>query len=350
MRDYRNNNRKKNYKQNNNPIRYGINTVEIDQKKIKTVNEEAIKRSEFNNKIVDKMVFYSRTGKYCTISGNQLLYFTLTPTSPLIDCPHIRLKMTYGGENNKEPCTTRLCNLNNKDNGGNLEICQMSIQKIADGKCIGKKFQGASIEFWIITNGYMEEDDNKREVKIVFLNKNLQFENGGEFRDNKDPIKSKGLWNLYNSIKTGNVKVTSIPKPGNILFHTLFSGIVDVDIETITGEELKGTVKGYEFTPGGHPSLNLWIGDKLRIIPLYTISVMVVKKYDLNDILSRRVVELTLNGHIVIPHRMNNKIYDYCKRNKMDKDQEITLDGMIKPLETLDKHDIELQKLIMGTK
>lgn len=327
----------------------GKDSVEIDLTKVKMVNEDAIKRSEYHNKIVDKIEFISPSGRFCFVSGNQLLYFTLTPTKPLIDCHYIKLVKTVetidNAKNKNDIYFIRACSLNKKE-GEIFDNCHMTNQKIADKKCVGKKFQTSSLEFWIITNGFIQDEDNEKEFKIGFFNKIANGFIKEEFRDNGDNLKTKSLYNLYNAIKTGSIKVISIPKPGNTLFHTIFSGIVKIDIETITGDNLKGTVKGYEFSPGGYPSLNIYIEDKLRIVPLYIIATMIIEKYEVNDILSRRAIELTMKGHIVIPHRGNNVIYDYCNRYKTDKDQEIKLDGTMIPFNQFDKHDIEIKNII----
>ena len=123
-----------------------------------------------------------------------------------------------------------------------------------------------------------------------------------------------------------------------------------MEIETIRGDILRGVVIGYEFTPGGHPSLNLFFKEdeveKLRVLPLYTICMMVVYNYKTNDILGSRAIDITLAGHIVIPHRGNNKIYDYCKMGKTGKEQEIKLDGTVSPFDQLDKHDLEIKRMI----
>lgn len=354
-RNYRNNRR------NDTRIRKnfgrGKDSVEIDMTKVKHVNEDAIKRSEQNNKIVDNIVLSSPSGRYITLGGNQSMYFTLMPTKPLIDCKYIRLLETVeirdDAKNKKNIIYVRGCTLGKKydEIPG---ICSLSNEKIAEKKCFGNKFQGASIEFLVVTGGFIQIDDIEKEFKVAFLNKNNTFLKE-EFRDNLDTLKNKSLWNLYNAIKSGNVKTWTVPKPGNTLFHTMFSGEVDVEIETITGDIIKGVVKGYEFTPGGHPSLNLimkeqgqdgQVQEKPRVVPLYTISVMLIYKYKTDDILSKRAIDLTLKGHIVIPHRGNNTIYDYCKRSKSEKEQEIKLDGTILPFDQLDKHDLEIKSII----
>lgn len=344
-------NRRRNFRDNRRDFRkprrpYGKDTEDIDLTKIKMVNEDAIKRSEYHNNIVDRLEFSTPSGKYCTVSGHQLLLYTLMPSKPLIDCQYIRLEVAYEDAEKKKGCIIRLCGFN-KTPKDPLEICQVTIEKIAKGMCVGRKTHVASHEFWVVTGGHMQIDEVGKEFKIIFVNKNANALIKEELRLASDPLKAKSLFNLYNAIKTGSVKLPSIPKPGNILFHTLFSGIVNVDIETITGETFKGVVKGYELTPGGSPSLNTWITEeKLRVVPLYTIATMLVEKYQINDMMRRRTLELTLKGHIVIPHPATNSIFDSCKRYMKPKDQEIKLDGTITPFDNLDKHDTELSNVI----
>lgn len=328
------------------PRIHGKDVEQIDLTKIKTVNEEAVKRSVYNNMVVDRLEFSSPSGRYCCVAGNQLLLYTLTPSKPLIDCRYISLKVTHDILADKHgDYITRLCTFNK--NPGETDMCYITIEKIAKGLCVGKKTYLSSHEFWIINKGHIKIDEEEKEFNIIFLNKNANSFLKEEFRENPDKDKAKVLWNLYNAIRTGVVKSPTIPKPGNTIFYTLFSGIVDVDIETIAGEKIKGTIKGYELTPGGSPSLNVWISDeKLRVVPLYTIAVMIINKYDLPDMLSRRILELTINGHIAIPHKGNNSIYDYCNSYKKLKDQEIKLDGNIHPFEQFDKHDMEVSKII----
>lgn len=359
-RNYRRNDRRNN-RRNDRGVRKsfgrGRDSVEIDMTKVKHVNEDAIKRSEQNNKIIDNIVLSSPSGRYITLSGNQSMYFTLMPTKPLIDCKYIRLLESVetrdDARNRKNIIYVRGC-ISGKKDREIPDICHLSNEKIAEKKCFGNKFQGASVEFLVVTGGSIQIDDIEREFKVIFLNKNNTFSKE-EFRDNPDPLKNKSLWNLYNAIKSGNVKVWTIPKPGNTLFHTMFSGDVGLEIETINGDILKGIVKGYEFTPGGHISLNLvmkeqgqdgQMQEKLRVLPLYTVSIMLIYEYKTDDILSKRAIDLTLRGHIVIPHRGNNTIYDYCKRSKSEKEQEIKLDGTILPFDQLDKHDLEIKNIV----
>lgn len=346
MDNRRNDGRNMDRRYNRPPRIHGKDVEALDLTKVKRINAEALARSVFNNMIVDKLEFSNPSGNYCTVSGNQLLLYTLTPSKPLIDCPYISLKVTHEITMDKHgDYITRLCTFNKKP--GETDMCYLTIDKIASGLCVGKKTYLSSHEFWIVTGGHIQIDEEDREFKIGFFNKNANSFLKEEFRENPDNDKAKVLWNLYNAMKTGIIKSPTIPKPGNNLFHTLFSGIVDIDIETITGEKIKGVIKGYELTPGGSPSLNVWISqEKLRVVPLYTIAVMIINKYDIPDMLSRRTVELITNGHVVVPHRANNTIYDYCKSYKRFKDQEIKLDGNISPYEQLDKHDMELTKII----
>lgn len=357
MRNYGNNPRRD--RRNDRTIRknFAKDSVEIDMTKIKTVNEDAIKRSEQHNKSVDSLVFSSPSGRYIALGGNKSMYFTLMPTKPLIDCKYIRLLETVetrdSASNRKNITYVRGCTFGKTD-GEIPDVCHLSNERILEKKCFGNKFQTTSIEFLVITSGFIQIDDVGREFKCAFINKNNMFSKE-EFRDNSDPLKNKSLWNLYNAIKSGSVKTWTIPKPGNTLFHTMFAGEVKVEIETISGNIIDGVVNGYEFTPGGYPSLNLTIKEngengqiqeKLWVIPLYMVSVMTIYDYKTDNLLSKRAIELTLKGHIVIPHRGNNMIYDYCKRSKSEKEQVIKLDGTILPYDQLDKHDIEIKSII----
>lgn len=346
MENRRNNRRSIDRRYSKPPRIRGKEVETVDLTNVKHINEDAISRSVYNNMIVDRLEFADPSGRYCSVAGSQLLLYTLTPSKPLIDCPYISLKVTHDITMDKRgDCITRLCTFNKEP--GETNMCYITIDKIANGLCVGKKTYLSSHEFWIITGGHIQIDDDDREFKIGFFNKNINSFLKEEFRENPDVDKAKVLWNLYNAMKSGTVKSPTVPKPGNTLFYTLFSGIIDVDIETITGDNIKGTVKGYELTPGGSPSLNVWVTqEKLRVVPLYTIAVLIVNKYDIPDMLSRRAIELTIRGHIVIPHRGNNSIYDYCKSYKRFKDQEIKLDGNIVPYEQLDKHDMEVSKIV----
>lgn len=332
----------------------GRNTsVTFDAKKIKTVNAEALMQSQINNKVVEKMNVATPGGKRLEITGNQLNLFTLTPRKPLIDCPYVQLKVTYEDITKKfGECITRVCT-----KGETLEMCQMSTWKLESGECIGRKTPITSLGFHIVTNAFVKDVDTGNEgeeFKFVMLNKITNVFTNLTLRDNKDVEKSTSLWNLYNAIKAGTVQTPSIPKPGNLLFYTLFSGEVTVTIETITGEEIKGVVKSYDLPTGHVPSLNVYVegenGNVLRVVSLYMVSTLIVHRYTIPDVLSRRAFELGTKGHIVIPHKGNNTIYDYCNRHKTDKDQEVRMDGNVIPYDALSKHDIELTKAIRTIK
>ncbi len=327
---------------------YNSDKLKTEKEKSKTVNAEAIERSKLNNKIISKMLFSSPSGKYIELQDNLSIYFTLTPSKPLIDCKYIRLLETVETKdelsNKRNTYFTRGCMYNKKE-GEIPEPCIISNEKINSGGCVGNKFQSSSIEFLIASGGTQNIDGFEKEFKIMFVNKKLEFIKL-EFIDNPDPLKNNALFTLYNDVKGGVIKTPTIPKPGNTLFHTLFSGEVDVEIETLTGDSVSGTVKGYEFTPGGHPSLNVWSGETLRIVPLYNVGIINVKDYKNNDVLSKRAIDLTLLGHIVIPHRGNNTIYDYCKRNKNGKEQDIKLDSTMIPFDQHDKHDVEVKAIM----
>lgn len=321
-------------------------SVPIDPKKIKSINAEALMQSEINNKVVERMEVATPGGNRLDVTGNQLNLFTLTPRKPLIDCPYVQLKVSYGDIVTKaEECITRVCT-----KGDILATCNMSTEKLVSGECVGRKTPITSLGFYIVTNAFVKNNDNEgEEIKFAMFNKITNVFTNITLVNNSDPEKVKSLWNLYNTIKAGTVQTPSIPKPGNLLFYTLFSGEVSVTIETITGEIIKGIVKNYDLPTGHVPSLNVYIegenGNTLRIVSLYMVSTMIVHIYTIPDILSRRAFELGIRGHIVIPHKGNNTIYDYCNRYKSGKDQEVRLDGNVIPFDVLNKHDIELTQL-----
>jgi len=319
----------------------------LDPKKIKSINAEALMQSKTNNKVVEKMEVATPSGNRLNVSGNQLNLFTLTPRKPLIDCPYVQLKPSYEDVVSKSgECITRICT-----RGDTPVMCQMTTEKVASGECIGRKTPITSLEFYIITNAFIGNNENEgREFKFAMFNKITNIFTNITLRDNSDPEKNMSLWNLYNAIKAGTVQTHSIPKPGNLLFYTLFSGEVSVTIETITGEVIEGMVKNYDLPTGHVPSLNVYIGDTLRIVSLYMISTLVVHKYSIPDILGRRAFELGIRGHIVIPHKGNNTIYDYCARYKSSKDQEIRMDGNVIPFDVLSKHDVELTQAVRTIK
>jgi hypothetical protein len=147
-----------------------------------------------------------------------------------------------------------------------------------------------------------------------------------------------------------------LPKPGNdVIFHTLFCGDVECEIETIGREILKGTVKGYHNPTGGVPSLFLWTGDgnnrELHETLLDNISMIIVNKYVLKERIRRWAMEMILKGHVVIVHPIGSKvepntIFDYCKSKKLGRQQIIRNDGMIEPEDKFDEHDKELRSII----
>lgn len=323
-------------------------SVPIDPKKIKSINAEALMQSQMNNKVVEKMEIATPGGNMLEVVGNQLNLFTLTPRKPLIDCPYVQLKPSYENAETKEgECITRVCTKDEKPS-----MCQMSTEKLASGECIGRKTPITSLEFHIVTGAFVKKNnDEGEEFRFCMFNKITNVFTNISLKDNNDPIKNTSLWNLYNSIKAGNIGIVSVPKPGNLLFYTLFSGEVVVEIETITGETLKGTVKRYDLPTGHVPSLFLHVKgedgkETLRIVSLYLISTLVVYRYKILDVLKRRAFELGLRGHIVISHSGNNTVYDYCNRHMTDKDQQIRLDGNVIPYDPLNKHDIELTQLV----
>ena len=260
------------------------------------------------------------------------------------------INSSNGEINKKEVYYIRGCTYNKKE-GEIPDICNIGNKRIQEQKCVGNKFQTSSIEFWIVTKGVLHFNDTKREFHIMMINKTSNMFETIELRNNPNNDKASCLWNLYNGMKSGRVKISELPKPGNTLFYTVFSGDVGVEIETITGKSLKGTVKKYELTPGGHPSLNFYDekdNGKLMVIPLYMISTMIITKCNTDDIFSKKAVELTMNGHIVIPHRDNYMIIDYCNRPKLDKDQLIQLDGSMTPFNQFDKHDTEVKNIMIS--
>jgi hypothetical protein len=321
-------------------------TPPIDPKKIKTINAEALMQSQINNKVVEKMDIATPGGNTLEVVGNQLNLFTLTPRKPLIDCPYVQLKVSYEDITKKfGECITRVCT-----KGETLEMCQMSTRKLEEGECIGRKTPITSLEFYIVTGAFVKKNnDEGKEFRFCMFNKLTNVFTNIALKDSSDLEKATSLWNLYNAIKAGTVQTPSIPKPGNLLFYTLFSGEVTVTIETITGEVIKGVVKNYDLPTGHVPSLNLYVegetGSVLRVISMYMVSTLIVHKYVIPDILSRRAFEFGMRGHVVIPHKGNSVIYDYCRRYRMDKDQEIKLDGNIVPYDVLNKHDTELLNL-----
>lgn len=338
-RDFRNNER--NFRGR------GRDTSHIDPKKIKSINAEALMQSKNNNKVVEKMEIATPGGNRLELSANQLNLFTLTPRKPLIDCPYVQLKPSYEDVVTKAgECITRICT-----RGESPVMCQMSTEKLASGECIGRKTPITSLEFYIVTNTFIKNNGNEgEEFKLAMFNKITNVFMNIALVDSTDLEKNTSLWNLYNAIKAGNVQTPSVPKPGNLLFYTLFSGEVSVTIETITGEIIEGTVKNYDLPTGHVPSLNVYIGDTLRVVSLYMISTIFVHKYSIPDMLSRRAFELGIRGHIVIPHKGNNTIYDYCNRHKSGKDQEIRMDGNVIPFDILNKHDVELTQLVRTIK
>ncbi len=319
----------------------------VDPKKIKSVNAEALMQSQINNKVVEKMEIATPGGNRLEVSGNQLNLFTLTPRKPLIDCPYVQLKPSYEDAVTKDgECITRICT-----KGDTTVMCQMSTEKVASGECIGRKTPITSLEFYIVTNAFVKNNDNEgEEFKYVMFNKITNIFTNIALKDHSDPDKNTSLWNLYNAIKAGTVQTPSIPKPGNLLFYTLFSGEVSVTIETITGEVIKGVVKNYDLPTGHVPSLNVYVDNTLRIVSLYMVSTLVVHKYSIPDMLSRRAFELGIRGHVVIPHKQNNSIFDFCARHKSGKDQEIRMDGNVIPFDILSKHDVELTQLVRTIK
>jgi len=325
--------------------------VPIDPKKIKSINAEALMQSKINNKVVEKMEIATPGGNRLEVVGNQLNLFTLTPRKPLIDCPYVQLKPSYEDVVTKSgECITRICT-----KGDVLTTCNMSTEKLASGECIGRKTPITSLEFYIVTNVFVKNNDNEgEEFKLVMFNKITNVFTNITLTDHSDPEKNMSLWNLYNAIKAGTVQTSSIPKPGNLLFYTLFSGEVFVTIETITGEIIEGTVKNYDLPTGHVPSLNVYIenekGSVLRVVSLYMVSTLIVHKYTIPDVLSRRAFELGTRGHVVIPHKGNNTIYDYCRRYRTDKDQEIRMDGNVIPFDVLSKHDVELTQAVRTIK
>lgn len=322
-------------------------SVPIDPKKIKSINAEALMQSKINNKVVEKMEVATPGGNRLELSGNQLNLFTLTPRKPLIDCPYVQLKPSYEDMVTKSgECITRICT-----KGESPVMCQMSTEKVASGECIGRKTPITSLEFYIVTNAFVKNNDNEgEEFKFAMFNKITNIFTNITLIDHSDPEKNISLWNLYNAIKAGTVQTHSIPKPGNLLFYTLFSGEVNVTIETITGEVIEGTVKNYDLPTGHVPSFNIYVDDTLRVVSLYMVSTLIVHKYSIPDMLSRRAFELGTRGHVVIPHKGNNTIYDYCRRYKTDKDQEIRMDGNIIPFDILSKHDTELTQMVRTIK
>ena len=353
-RNYRRDNRKR---FNNRPMErrdrlppkvYGKDVKDIDLTKMKKVNVEAIERSKFNNMLVKKLNYYNKSGTYCTISGGLLSIFTLTPSKALIDCNYIRLKVTKGEDEKRQECITRICVLNPE----RLELCRLTVEKINEGKCFGRKSFVTSHEFWVVTNGTLSCEDKKTEFKIGLFNYNMP--NGftdQEFDVNPNKQKAESLRNLYEKMKAGIISSPTVPKPGNIIFHTLFSGEVSIDIQTIMGESIKGTVKGYNLPPGGTPSLNVWISEnKLKVIPLYMVESMITNDYKIIDVMRRRTLSLLMNGHIVIPHEGNRTIYDYCKSAFKGKEQAISIDGNVIPRDFADTHDMEIDKIIKETK
>lgn len=314
-------------------------------KKYKTVGEDALNRSIYNNMVVKKMDFQSPSGKYCSVIGKQLLLYTLTPGRPLIDCQYILPKMTKGVLGNREQeYTLRLC-MYNKKQEENPDVCDISDDKIATHRCVGKKSKMGAMEFWIVTNGNITVDGDTQQFKIGFFNKIQNEYFNPEFLENPDKNKAKNLFELYNDIRSGKVLTESIPKPGNILFHTLFSGIVDVDIETITQDKLKGTIKGYDNPTGGIPLL--FMNEGLRPIPLYTIGTMIINNYLISDLMRRRTLEIIMRGHIALPHPDGHLIFDYCKSRKLGRQQKIKLDGSIEPpIDLFDDHDKELLSIV----
>lgn len=331
------------------PRVYGRDVKDIDISKMKKITIEAIERSKYNNMLVRKLAYYNKSGMFCTINEGLLSIFTLTPSKPLIDCDHIRLKVTKGPEDDKkQENITRICVMNHDQ----PEICRLTNEKIKDGKCFGKKSYVSSHEFWVVTNGTILCENEKTKFKVGFFNCNIP--NGytdQEFEVNPDKQKAESLRDLYEKMKVGIISSPTIPKPGNLIFHTLLSGEVDVNIQTILGELIIGKIKGYNLTPGGTPSLNVLISENiLKVIPLYIIESMIANDYKINDILRRRALAMLMNGHIVIPHAGNNTIYDYCKAAFKGKEQAIGMDGNIVPRDMVDRHDMEIDKIIKETK
>lgn len=336
-RDFRRDDRK-NYRRDR-PYERGI---EFERKKMKDIRPEALERSKFNNMVVDKLGFHDRD-KYITVTGKQLNLYTLMPSRPILTCPYTKLGMTYTDPKDKRTFfQMRMCLLDQSI----PTVCRMTTEKKEIGKCFGVYTKGSSLDFWVVSNGTIDNGKVKKPFKTAFFNKNLKLDKE-EFSINPDIEKANSLKKLYEAMRNGSKYLATIPKPGNLLFHTLFSGDVKLIAVTTTGEDISGIVKGYENVPGGQPSLKLYIGPddkKLRMLPLYMVGYMIVEDFSV-DLLAKRCIQLMTNGHIIIPHRGNNTILDICRSDRQY-DMIIHNNGDIVPFDHNNRHDYEVRDII----
>ena len=340
---------------------HNIKDLEEKKKRPKIPNEEAIQRSIIHGRQLNKMEFVSPTGRSCLVKDGMLTYFTLTPSRPLLICQYVITDMTEGfpGER-RDRCNMRHCTLGRGPadiKERKLEICHITDEKINAGRCFAKRSKMSAIDFWVVTNGSMTIDGVTREFPVAFFNKlRNDFIGSVVSSDNPNINKVGILRSVYDAARTGRINTPILPKPGNDgLFHTLFSGNVECEIETFGREILKGTVEGYHNPTGGIPSLFLWEnidgGRKLSETILDTISMIIVNKYEMKERTRRWAMEMILKGHIIIVHPVGSKvepntIFDYCKSNKLGRQQIIHNDGKIELEDKFDEHDKELRNII----
>jgi hypothetical protein len=311
------------------------------ERRIKEVKPEALERSQFNNMVVDEIVFHDKE-KNIKIKGKQLNLYTLMPSRPILNCPYIKLGMTYTDPKDKRTFfQIRMCLLDSTI----PTVCRMTTERKNKGRCFGNYVKGSSIDFWIVSNGVIDDGIEKHSFKVAFLNKNkLKFDKE-EFSVNPNIEKANSLKNLYQALKSGTKYLETIPKPGNLIFHTLFSGMVMLKAVNLMGEGISGIAKGYENVPGGQPSLKVWINETKEVmLPLYMIGYMIIDNYDV-DQLAKRSLKLMMNGHIIIPHRGNNTILDICRSDRKN-DMIIMMSGDINPFDPNNNHDLDVRNIL----
>jgi CxxC-x17-CxxC domain-containing protein len=328
------------------------NDNKFNGERTKPITQDMIERASFNNMTVDQLGFYDSQSRYISVSGKQLNIFTLTPSAPTIMCQYIGFGMTITDPNN--PATKMMVRMCSKD-APKVSVCRKTDTCPADLRQLGEN------GFWVISNGTIEIDEVKMPFKIGFFDKiHRTYDSATAFSKNPDEEKAMSLLRHYNGIKSGVVSPKSRPKPGNEIFRTLFSHENEVSVRVFiksqklrTGEQIIGTVKGYEETTRGMPALKVWTENKdnkviqLRMVDISQIDFMLVDSYKAP--MWRKIsIELLTRGHLVLPHpeKGGGMSIDVCDASKGGSDILIHTNGDLSRRNDGDKHNGEMLDLI----
>ncbi len=317
----------------------------FEEKRIKPITPDMLERASFNNMVVDQLGFYYQT-RYMNISGKQLSLFTLTPSAPLIACKHMTLGMTITDPN--DPRTKMNIRMCSKDENRQV-VCRKN------ESCPTELIQLGENGFWVICDGKINNGDSAMPFKIGFFDKIHQtYDPPPIFSKNPDENKALSLIRHYNAARSGSGIWRTDPKPGNGIFRTLFSHenevttLIVTKSQKLSGEKIRGVVKGYEDTTRGQPALKLWTNEgRQRPVDISQIAFMLIEDYKAP--LWRKIsIELMTHGHLILPHpeKGGGMSIDVCNAWKGESDLLIHSNGDLSKRDDNDRHNREVRDTI----